>query len=167
MRRLLLLMLGIAFFSVVSAQSEITSNGEFLSILKSGGKILDKYTGVIGYKSVHQEYDGNGNLIYLECKGKGKIPCPDIFIPTTTSFERLIDESIIDLQTKAYNNLKSGKTSGEYTYQGIKFSYYDAKIIKDEDGNEKLQYDLNISCQNTCEIDGFLKRINLTEKEQE
>ena len=169
MKKLLLFVLGIALFSVVSAQDGISVTGENLTIIKSGGKYNKHiYTsGGIGYKSVHQEYDSNGNLVFLECKGKGNIPCPDIFIPESTSFERFIDESIIDLQTKAYNNLKAGKTNGEYTYQGIKFSYSDAKLITDEDGNEKLQYDLNISCQNTCEINGSLKKINLSEKEQE
>ncbi len=166
MKKLLFIVLGIALFSVANAQNDISVSGENLTIIKSGGK-FNKHLGEIGYKSVEQIYDSDGNLVFLECKGKGNVACPDIFIPASTSFERFINESIIDLQTKAYNDLKTGKTSGEYTYHGIKFSYSDAKIIKDDEGIEKLQYDLNISCQNTSEIDGSYRRINLSEKEQE
>ncbi|GEM_PF-5623328 len=167
MKKLLFLVLGIALFTVVNAQEEdFTASDETLTIIKIGGK-YNKHLGGIGYKSVEQIYDTNGNLVFMECKGKGNVACPDIFIPTSSPFDRFIDESIIDMQTKAYNDLKAGKTSGEYTYQGIKFSYSDAKIITDDDGNEKFQYDLNISCRSTCNSNNIndVLFIKLTEKD--
>jgi hypothetical protein len=167
MKRLLLLMLGIAFFSVVNAQMDTIVNSETITIKRSGGK-YNKHIKDIGYNYVKEVYDEYGNIIYLECKGKGNIACPNI-VPSTKSFQQLMYNAILNLETMVYNELKEGKRSGEYIYQGIKFSYSDAQIVTNEYGKENLKYDLTISCQTSCNIENIndFIYIKITGKEEE
>ena len=41
-------------------------------------------------------------------------------------------------------DLKAGKTSGDFKYKYITLSYKDAKLLTDESGKEKLIYDWSI-----------------------
>ena len=137
MRKLLFLALGIALFTMVNAQG--------LTVHLEGGK-LNKFTEEVTYKNIIAEYDSYRRLTYLECTGKGHEPCPPswTYNQPQSTFEKSILEATVLMEVQILEDLKAGKTSGEFKYKYITLSYKDAKLVNDESGKEELQYSWSI-----------------------
>ena len=137
MRKLLFLALGIALFTMVNAQG--------LTVHLEGGK-LNKFTEEVTYKNIIAEYDSYGRLTLLKCTGKGYEHCPESWTYTQpqSTFEKTILEATVNMEVQILEDLKAGKTSGEFKYKYLTLSYKDAKLVNDESGKEELQYSWSI-----------------------
>ncbi|MBO7652771.1 MAG: hypothetical protein J6S84_08705 [Bacteroidales bacterium] len=131
-------MLGIALFTVVNAQS--------LTVHLEGGK-CNKFTEEVTYKTVIAEYDSYRRLTYLECTGKGHEQCPPswTYDQPQSTFEKSILEATVLMEVQILEDLKEGKTSGEFKYKYITLSYKNAKLEKNDLGKDELQYSWSIT----------------------
>ena len=138
MRKLLFLVLGIALFTMVSAQG--------LTVHLEGGK-CNKFTEEVTYKTVIAEYDSYRRLTYLECTGKGHEQCPPswTYDQPQSTFEKSILEATVLMEVQILEDLNAGKTSGEFKYKYITLSYKNASIVKNESNAEELHYDWSIT----------------------
>lgn len=137
MRKLLFLVLGIALFTMANAQG--------LTVHLEGGK-LNKFTEEVTYKNIIAEYDSYRRLTYLKCTGKGHEPCPPswTYNQPQSTFEKSILEATVLMEVQILEDLKAGKTSGEFKYKYITLSYKNAKLVNNESGKEELQYSWSI-----------------------
>ncbi len=137
MRKLLFLALGIALFTMVNAQG--------LTVHLEGGK-LNKFTEEVTYKNIIAEYDSYRRLKYLKCTGKGHEPCPPswTYNQPQSTFEKSILEATVLMEVQILEDLKAGKTSGEFKYKYITLSCKNAKLVNNESGKEELQYSWSI-----------------------
>ena len=137
MKKLLFLAIGIALFTMANAQG--------LNVHLEGGK-LNKYTEEVTYKNIIAEYDSYGRLTLLKCTGKGYEHCPESWTYTQpqSTFEKTILEATVLMEVQIIEDLKAGKTSGEFKYKYITLSYKDAKLVKNDLGKENLQYNWSI-----------------------
>jgi len=137
MKKLLFLALGIALFTMANAQG--------LNVHLEGGK-LNKYTEEVTYKNIIAEYDSYHRLTYLECTGKGYEHCPESWTYTQpqSTFEKTIFEATVLMEVQILEDLKAGKTNGDFKYKYLTLSYKDAKLVNDESGKENLQYNWSI-----------------------
>ena len=138
MRKLLFLVLGVALFSMVNAQG--------LTVHLEGGK-CNKFTEEVTYKTVIAEYDSYRRLTYLECTGKGHEQCPPswTYNQPQSTFEKSILEATVLMEAQILEDLKEGKTSGEFKYKYITLSYKNASIATNESNAEELRYDWSIT----------------------
>ena len=120
-------------------------NAQGLTVHLEGGK-LNKFTEEVTYKNIIAEYDSYHRLTYLECTGKGYEHCPEAWTYTQpiSTFEKTILEATVNMEVQILEDLKAGKTSGEFKYKYITLSYKDAKLVNDESGKEELQYSWSI-----------------------
>lgn len=120
-------------------------NAQGLTVHLEGGK-LNKFTEEVTYKNIIAEYDSYGRLTLLKCTGKGYEHCPESWTYTQpqSTFEKTILEATVNMECQILEDLKAGKTSGEYKYKYITLSYKDAKLVNDKSGKEKLQYSWSI-----------------------
>lgn len=120
-------------------------NAQGLTVHLEGGK-LNKFTEEVTYKNIIAEYDSYGRLTLLKCTGKGYEHCPESWTYTQpiSTFEKTILEATVNMEVQILEDLKAGKTSGEFKYKYITLSYRDAKLVNDESGKEELQYSWSI-----------------------
>ena len=120
-------------------------NAQGLTVHLEGGK-LNKFTEEVTYKNIIAEYDSYGRLTLLKCRGKGYEHCPESWTYTQpqSTFEKTILEATVNMEVQILEDLKAGKTSGEFKYKYLTLSYKDAKLVNDESGKEKLQYSWSI-----------------------
>lgn len=120
-------------------------NAQGLTVHLEGGK-LNKFTEEVTYKNIIAEYDSYGRLTLLKCTGKGYEHCPESWTYTQpqSTFEKTILEATVNMEVQILEDLKSGKTSGEFKYKYLTLSYKDAKLVNDESGKEELQYSWSI-----------------------
>lgn len=120
-------------------------NAQGLTVHLEGGK-LNKFTEEVTYKNIIAEYDSYGRLTLLKCTGKGYEHCPESWTYTQpqSTFEKTIHEATVNMECQILEDLKAGKTSGEYKYKYITLSYKDAKLVNDKSGKEELQYSWSI-----------------------
>jgi hypothetical protein len=137
MKKLLFLALGIALFIVANAQG--------LNVHLEGGK-YNKFTEEVTYKNIFAEYDSYGRLTLLKCTGKGYEHCPESWTYTQpiSTFEKTILDATVLMEVQILEDLKEGKTSGEFKYKYLTLSYKDAKLVKNDLGKEELQYNWSI-----------------------
>lgn len=137
MRTFLAALLLAISFSAVNAQG--------LTVHLEGGK-LNKFTEEVTYKNIIAEYDSYGRLTLLKCTGKGYEHCPESWTYTQpqSTFEKTILEATVNMEVQILEDLKAGKTSGEFKYKYLTLSYKDAKLVNDESGKEELQYSWSI-----------------------
>ncbi|MBQ2574618.1 MAG: hypothetical protein II575_10380 [Bacteroidales bacterium] len=161
MRKLLFLALGIALFTMVNAQG--------LTVHLEGGK-LNKFTEEVTYKNIIAEYDSCRRLTYLKCTGKGHEPCPPswTYNQPQSTFEKSILEATVLMEVQILEDLKAGKTSGEFKYKYITLSYKNAKLATNESGAEELQYDWSITdFQTVRKVDDIKKYKESLDKQKE
>ena len=120
-------------------------NAQGLTVHLEGGK-LNKFTEEVTYKNIIAEYDSYGRLTLLKCRGKGYEHCPESWTYTQpqSTFEKTILEATVNMEVQILEDLKAGKTSGEFKYKYLTLSYKDAKLVNDESGKEELQYSWSI-----------------------
>lgn len=120
-------------------------NAQGLTVHLEGGK-LNKFTEEVTYKNIIAEYDSYGRLTLLKCTGKGYEHCPESWTYTRpiSTFEKTIFEATVLMEVQILEDLKAGKTSGEFKYKYLTLSYKDAKLVNDESGKEELQYSWSI-----------------------
>ncbi|MBR4582894.1 MAG: hypothetical protein IKO34_03675 [Bacteroidales bacterium] len=120
-------------------------NAQGLTVHLEGGK-LNKFTEEVTYKNIIAEYDSYGRLTLLKCRGKGYEHCPESWTYTQpiSTFEKTIFEATVLMEVQILEDLKAGKTSGEFKYKYLTLSYKDAKLVNDESGKEELQYSWSI-----------------------
>lgn len=120
-------------------------NAQGLTVHLEGGK-LNKFTEDVTYKNIIAEYDSYGRLTLLKCTGKGYEHCPESWTYTQpqSTFEKTILEATVNMEVQILEDLKAGKTSGEFKYKYLTLSYKDAKLVNDESGKEELQYSWSI-----------------------
>ncbi len=120
-------------------------NAQGLTVHLEGGK-LNKFTEEVTYKNIIAEYDSYGRLTLLKCTGKGYEHCPESWTYTQpqSTFEKTILEATVLMEVQILEDLKAGKTSGEFKYKYLTLSYKDAKLVNDESGKEELQYSWSI-----------------------
>ncbi len=120
-------------------------NAQGLTVHLEGGK-LNKFTEEVTYKNIIAEYDSYGRLTLLKCTGKGYEHCPESWTYTQpiSTFEKTIFEATVLMEVQILEDLKAGKTSGEFKYKYLTLSYKDAKLVNDESGKEELQYSWSI-----------------------
>ena len=120
-------------------------NAQGLTVHLEGGK-LNKFTEEVTYKNIIAEYDSYGRLTLLKCTGKGYEHCPESWTYTQpqSTFEKTILEATVNMEVQILEDLKAGKTSGEFKYKYLTLSYKDAKLVNDESGKEELQYSWSI-----------------------
>ncbi len=120
-------------------------NAQGLTVHLEGGK-LNKFTEEVTYKNIIAEYDSYGRLTLLKCTGKGYEHCPESWTYTQpiSTFEKTIFEATVNMEVQILEDLKAGKTSGEFKYKYLTLSYKDAKLVNDESGKEELQYSWSI-----------------------
>ncbi len=137
MRKILAALILVVIFSAANAQG--------LTVHLEGGK-LNKFTEEVTYKNVIEEYDSYGRLTLLKCTGKGYEHCPESWTYTQpiSTFEKTIFEATVNMECQILEDLKAGKTSGNFKYKYLTLSYKDAKLVNDESGKEKLIYDWSI-----------------------
>lgn len=137
MRKFLAALILVVIFSAVKAQS--------LTVHLEGGKV-DKFTGEVTYKTVIEEYDSYRRLTSLLCKGKGGNTCSTTWQSprNISTFEKTILEATVNMEFQILEDLKAGKTSGEYKYEYVTLSYKNAEIVTGESGKEELVYDWSI-----------------------
>ena len=161
MRKLLFLALGIALFTMVNAQG--------LTVHLEGGK-LNKFTEEVTYKNIIAEYDSYRRLTYLKCTGKGHEPCPPswTYNQPQSTFEKSILEATVLMEVQILEDLKAGKTSGEFKYKYITLSYKNAKLVNNESGKEELQYSWSITdFQTIRKVDDIKKYKESLDKQKE
>ena len=137
MRTFLAALILVVIFSAANAQG--------LTVHLEGGK-LNKFTEEVTYKTIIEEYDSYGRLTLLKCTGKGYEHCPESWTYTQpiSTFEKTILEATVNMECQILEDMKAGKTSGDFKYKYITLSYKDAKLLTDESGKEKLIYDWSI-----------------------
>lgn len=137
MRKILATLILVVIFTAANAQG--------LTVHLEGGK-LNKFTEEVTYKTIIEEYDSYGRLTLLKCTGKGYEHCPESWTYTQpiSTFEKTIFEATVNMECQILEDLKAGKTSGDFKYKYITLSYKDAKLLTDESGKEKLIYDWSI-----------------------
>ena len=120
-------------------------NAQGLTVHLEGGK-LNKFTEEVTYKNIIAEYDSYGRLTLLKCTGKGYEHCPESWTYTQpqSTFEKTILEATVNMEVQILEDLKAGKTSGEFKYKYLTLSYKDAKLVNDESGKEELHYSWSI-----------------------
>lgn len=130
---------------IIAIISISTLNAQGLTVHLEGGK-LNKYTEEVTYKNIIAEYDSYGRLTLLKCTGKGYEHCPEAWTYTQpqSTFEKTILEATVNMEVQILEDLKAGKTSGEFKYKYITLSYKDAKLVKNDLGKEELQYNWSI-----------------------
>jgi len=121
-------------------------NAQGLTVHLEGGK-LNKFTEEVTYKNIIAEYDSYGRLTLLKCTGKGYEHCPESWTYTQpqSTFEKTILEATVNMEVQILEDLKAGKTSGEFKYKYLTLSYKDARIIINEMSAEELHYDWSIT----------------------
>ena len=137
MRKILAALILMVIFSAANAQG--------LTVHLEGGKI-DKFTNEVTYKTVIEEYDSYRRLTSLFCKGKGGNTCSTTWQSprNISTFEKTILDATVYMEFQILEDLKSGKTSGEYKYEYITLLYKNAELVTDDSGKEKLLYDWSI-----------------------
>lgn len=137
MRKILAALILVVIFSAANAQG--------LTVHLEGGKI-DKFTNEVTYKTVIEEYDSYRRLTSLFCKGKGGNTCSTTWQSprNISTFEKTILDATVNMEFQILENLKAGKTSGEYKYEYITLLYKNAELVTDDSGKEKLLYDWSI-----------------------
>ncbi len=137
MRKILATLILVVIFTAANAQG--------LTVHLEGGK-LNKFTEEVTYKTIIEEYDSYGRLTLLKCTGKGYEHCPESWTYTQpiSTFEKTIFEATVNMECQILEDLKAGKTSGDFKYKYITLSYKDAKLLTDESGKGKLIYDWSI-----------------------
>lgn len=137
MRKILATLILVVIFTAANAQG--------LTVHLEGGK-LNKFTEEVTYKTIIEEYDSYGRLTLLKCTGKGYEHCPESWTYTQpiSTFEKTIFEATVNMECQILEDLKAGKTSGDFKYKYITLLYKDAKLLTDESGKEKLIYDWSI-----------------------
>ena len=151
MRKILAALILVVSYSVANAQG--------LTVHLEGGK-LNKFTEEVTYKNIIAEYDSYGRLTLLKCTGKGYEHCPESWTYTQpiSTFEKTIFEATVNMECQILEDLKAGKTSGNFKYKYITLSYKDAKLVNDESGKEKLIYDWSIiDFQTERTVDDIMK----------
>ena len=130
---------------IIAIISISAANAQGLTVLLEGGK-LNKFTEEVTYKNIIAEYDSYGRLTLLKCTGKGYEHCPESWTYTQpiSTFEKTIFEATVLMEVQILEDLKAGKTSGEFKYKYITLSYKDAKLVKNDLGKEELQYSWSI-----------------------
>ena len=120
-------------------------NAQGLTVHLEGGKI-DKFTNEVTYKTVIEEYDSYRRLTSLFCKGKGGNTCSTTWQSprNISTFEKTILDATVNMEFQILEDLKAGKTSGEYKYEYITLLYKNAELVTDDSGKEKLLYDWSI-----------------------
>ena len=134
------------FVAVIIAIISISAvNAQGLTVHLEGGK-LNKFTEEVTYKNIVAEYDSYGRLTLLKCTGKGYEHCPESWTYTQpiSTFEKTIFEATVLMEVQILEDLKEGKTSGEFKYKYLTLSYKDAKLVKNDLGKEELQYNWSI-----------------------
>ena len=131
--------------ALVLAISFSAVNAQGLTVHLEGGK-LNKFTEEVTYKTIIEEYDSYGRLTLLKCTGKGYEHCPESWTYTQpiSTFEKTIFEATVNMECQILEDLKTGKTSGDFKYKYITLSYKDAKLVTDESGKAELQYSWSI-----------------------
>lgn len=131
--------------ALVLAVSFSAVNAQGLTVHLEGGK-LNKFTEEVTYKTIIEEYDSYGRLTLLKCTGKGYEHCPESWTYTQpiSTFEKTIFEATVNMECQILEDLKTGKTSGDFKYKYITLSYKDAKLVTDESGKAELQYSWSI-----------------------
>lgn len=137
MRKILAALILMVIFSAVNAQG--------LTVHLEGGKI-DKFTNEVTYKTVIEEYDSYRRLTSLFCKGKGGNTCSTTWQSprNISTFEKTILDATVYMEFQILEDLKAGKTSGEYKYEYLTLLYKNAELVTDDSGKEKLLYDWSI-----------------------
>lgn len=137
MRKILAALILMVIFSAANAQG--------LTVHLEGGKI-DKFTNEVTYKTVIEEYDSYRRLTSLFCKGKGGNTCSTTWQSprNISTFEKTILDATVYMEFQILEDLKTGKTSGEYKYEYITLLYKNAELVTDDSGKEKLLYDWSI-----------------------
>ena len=137
MRKILAALILVVIFSAANAQG--------LTVHLEGGKI-DKFTNEVTYKTVIEEYDSYRRLTSLFCKGKGGNTCSTTWQSprNISTFEKTILDATVNMEFQILEDLKAGKTSGEYKYEYITLLYKNAELVTDDSGKEKLLYDWSI-----------------------
>ena len=137
MRKILAALILVVIFSAANAQG--------LTVHLEGGKI-DKFTNEVTYKTVIEEYDSYHRLTSLFCKGKGGNTCSTTWQSprNISTFEKTILDATVNMEFQILEDLKAGKTSGEYKYEYITLLYKNAELVSDDSGKEKLFYDWSI-----------------------
>ncbi len=137
MRKILAVLILVVIFSAANAQG--------LTVHLEGGKI-DKFTNEVTYKTVIEEYDSYRRLTSLFCKGKGGNTCSTTWQSprNISTFEKTILDATVNMEFQILEDLKAGKTSGEYKYEYITLLYKNAELVTDDSGKEKLLYDWSI-----------------------
>ncbi len=137
MRTFLAALILVVIFSAANAQG--------LTVHLEGGKI-DKFTNEVTYKTVIEEYDSYRRLTSLFCKGKGGNTCSTTWQSprNISTFEKTILDATVNMEFQILEDLKAGKTSGEYKYDYITLLYKNAELVTDDSGKEKLLYDWSI-----------------------
>ena len=137
MRKILAALILVVIFSAANAQG--------LTVHLEGGKI-DKFTNEVTYKTVIEEYDSYRRLTSLFCKGKGGNTCSTTWQSprNISTFEKTILDATVNMEFQILEDLKAGKTSGEYKYDYITLLYKNAELVTDDSGKEKLLYDWSI-----------------------
>lgn len=137
MRKILAALILMVIFSAANAQG--------LTVHLEGGKI-DKFTNEVTYKTVIEEYDSYRRLTSLFCKGKGGNTCSTTWQSprNISTFEKTILDATVNMEFQILEDLKAGKTSGEYKYEYITLLYKNAELVTDDSGKEKLLYDWSI-----------------------
>ena len=137
MRKILAALILVVILSAANAQG--------LTVHLEGGKI-DKFTNEVTYKTVIEEYDSYRRLTSLFCKGKGGNTCSTTWQSprNISTFEKTILDATVNMEFQILEDLKAGKTSGEYKYEYITLLYKNAELVTDDSGKEKLLYDWSI-----------------------
>ena len=137
MRKILAALILVVIFSAANAQG--------LTVHLEGGKI-DKFTNEVTYKTVIEEYDSYRRLTSLFCKGKGGNTCSTTWQSprNISTFEKTILDATVNMEFQILEDLKAGKTSGEYKYEYLTLLYKNAELVTDDSGKEKLLYDWSI-----------------------
>ena len=137
MRKILAALILVVIFSAANAQG--------LTVHLEGGKI-DKFTNEVTYKTVIEEYDSYRRLTSLFCKGKGGNTCSTTWQSprNISTFEKTILDATVNMEFQILEDLRAGKTSGEYKYEYITLLYKNAELVTDDSGKEKLLYDWSI-----------------------
>ena len=137
MKKILAALILVVIFSAANAQG--------LTVHLEGGKI-DKFTNEVTYKTVIEEYDSYRRLTSLFCKGKGGNTCSTTWQSprNISTFEKTILDATVNMEFQILEDLKAGKTSGEYKYEYITLLYKNAELVTDDSGKEKLLYDWSI-----------------------
>ncbi len=154
--------------TIIAIISISALNAQGLTVHLEGGK-YNKFTEEVTYKNIVAEYDSYGRLNLLKCTGKGYEHCPESWTYTQpiSTFEKTILEATVNMEVQILEDLKAGKTSGEFKYKYLTLSFKNARIIINEMSAEELHYDWSITdFQTTREVKDIKKYKESLDKQE-